>query len=1061
MKKATLLFGVLLAAGLAHAQQKDAAGFTPTQQAFYNNLLTRDSARRAAVQAYLRTHPGTRESYTNEKGTFHLYEITADGRLVYRGTRSNLQSAKTIKTNRLWTGGGLGLTLNGQNSVISSSASRLGLWEPSPVRTTHQEFGGRAITRDLPVFTTSNGNTEHATHVAGTMIAAGVMPNAKGMSNAATLSCYEAQTDELPEILAAGVGGMLVSNHSYGPDFATAPAAARGYYSSECTDYDSIIRSAPNYLPVVAAGNDRDDASGVTYDILVGTALCKNVVAVAAVNILGAGGYTGPASVVMSDFSSYGPADDGRVKPDISAAGVQIYSSYSGTDTSYGTIDGTSMASPAVAGSLYLLQQYNRATKNQSLQASTLKGLVLHTADEAGAADGPDYSFGWGLLNMERAVNMLRDATGSFLVTEQNLTNGIPYRKRISTPGGPFKATVCWTDPAGIPIPGNPLNDRTASLINDLDLRLIDSATNTPVTGALPWMLDPANPTNPATRGDNTVDNVEKIWVANLPAGTYYLEVTNKGTLAGTTQAFALMADSLTPASNLNLVSVSVAASANPVCVGTSVTFTATPTGATNPTYQWTKNGTNIAGATAAAYTSSTLANGDVIACRMTSGGASFNSNTITLTVKARPAAFNLTANSATTFCNGNSVTLAPNAAANASFPNYQWSNNGGAIPGATSASYVATASGSYTVTVSDNTGCGRTSVARAVTVNSLPVASISGQNPFCVGSSTVLNASPTAAGNIYRWTRGSQPLAVTTPQYNTATVGSYTLKVTDANGCVGISPAFALTSTTPPGVFNLTANSATTLCAGGSVMLSPNPTANFSGFSTYQWSNNGVAIAGATSAMYTATVTGNYTIAVSDNAGCGRTSVARPVTVNTAATAPPATITPLGSTTIGAGGSVTLQANAGTGYTYQWFMDNVAVSGSTGRNITANTGGSYTVRVTSGSCSNLSSAVVVTETGAKESRGVTSGSDGVLEGYFSFSAFPNPADDRVTLRTNGAVSQKATVQVMTLTGAAVKEVEMKEGQTEIDLSGMASGVYLLRYKDAEGRTGIIRLVKQ
>ncbi len=494
----------------------------------------------------------------------------------------------------------------------------------------------------------------------------------------------------------------------------------------------------------------------------------------------------------------------------------------------------------------------------------------------------------------------------------------------------------------------------------------------------------------------------------------------------------------------------------NPFCVGSSTVLSASPTG-TGHTYRWTM-GSAVLASTASQYTANAVGSYTV---SVTDGnGCMGTSPAFALTSKTPPAVFNLTAGSTTTFCAGGSVTLSPNPSTNLSgFPNYQWSNNGVAISGATSSNYPATASGNYTIAISDSTGCGRTSVARAVTVNSLPAASISGQNPFCVGGSTVLNASPVGSGNTYRWTMGGTVLSATTAQYTANVVGSYTVRITDGNGCVGTSPAFALTSKTPPAVFNLTANAATTFCAGGSVTLSPNPSANLSGFPNYQWSNNGVAVSGATSISFSVTASGSYTLTASDSMGCGRTSVARAVTVNPT---PVATITPLGSTTIGAGGSVTLQADSAAGYTYLWYKNNGVVSGATGRNYTANSGGSYTVQVTSGSCSQMSAALVVTQTGAKESLGVTSsGSDGFSDGHFAFSAFPNPAGDHVTVRTNGAVSQRAVVQVMTVAGAAVKEVEMKDAQTEIDLSGFASGVYLIRYKDAEGHTGMVRLVKQ
>ncbi len=109
-----------------------------------------------------------------------LQRIDAEGKPVYYVTQSNLTAAQTTRASRLWTGGGLGLELNGQGMIV-------GEWDGGPTRITHQEFGTRATQRDGVPFTTHNGNTNHATHVAGTMVASGVDGNAKGMAHQATL----------------------------------------------------------------------------------------------------------------------------------------------------------------------------------------------------------------------------------------------------------------------------------------------------------------------------------------------------------------------------------------------------------------------------------------------------------------------------------------------------------------------------------------------------------------------------------------------------------------------------------------------------------------------------------------------------------------------------------------------------------------------------------------------------------------------------------------------------------------------------------------------------------
>lgn len=128
----------------------------------------------------------------------------------------------------------------------------------------------------------------------------------------------------------------------------------------------------------------------------------------------------------------------------------------------------------------------------------------------------------------------------------------------MTTPGGPFKATIAWTDVPGTPLVNPALNNRTPSLVNDLDLRIVNVATNQVLTDS-PWKLDPDNPSAAATRGDNVVDNVEQVYIANLPAGTYKLRVTHKGTLqtppmymipgarqGSTSQDFSLFATGIT-----------------------------------------------------------------------------------------------------------------------------------------------------------------------------------------------------------------------------------------------------------------------------------------------------------------------------------------------------------------------------------------------------------------------------------------------------------------------------------------------------------------------------------
>ena len=91
------------------------------------------------------------------------------------------------------------------------------------------------------------------------------------------------------------------------------------------------------------------------------------------------------------------------------------------------------------------------------MRAATLKGLVIHTADECGPADGPDYTYGWGLMNTLKAARAISaDVAEAFTISELMLWDGCMGELRISTDGtsDELRVTVCWTDPPGTPPAG-------------------------------------------------------------------------------------------------------------------------------------------------------------------------------------------------------------------------------------------------------------------------------------------------------------------------------------------------------------------------------------------------------------------------------------------------------------------------------------------------------------------------------------------------------------------------------------------------------------------------------
>jgi len=488
----------------------------------------------------------------NDSVTMELQYINEFGSPQYYITE-NKNAAATVSTNRVNSGGGSGYSLDGSGMTVHE-------WDGGAVLGTHQEFDSRVTQGDGATTT-----HYHATHVAGTMIGSGVDANAKGMAPEANLRAFDWNNDESEMASEAATNNSLVSNHSYGYGrgwvwdgsswswYGNASVSDQedylfGCYDQQAKDWDEIAYNAPYYLIVKSAGNDRGD--GPTnppypldgpYDCISHSGLSKNILTVGAVNDVPQG-YQQPSDVVMSSFSSWGPVDDGRIKPDIVANGVGLYSATDSGNEDYLSLNGTSMASPNAAGSLILLQEHYEDLNGSGsfMKAATLKALVIHTADEAGTDDGPDYQFGWGLMNTEKAVLKITEDQTNDVISEHTLTDGGTYTETITaTSGYPIKVTVVWTDPAPTTLPPSlTLDPTTKMLVNDLDLRITDQSANT----FYPWKLDVANPSNPATNtGENDVDNVEVVLIESpTPGETYTITVDHDGTLSSS-QDFSMI----------------------------------------------------------------------------------------------------------------------------------------------------------------------------------------------------------------------------------------------------------------------------------------------------------------------------------------------------------------------------------------------------------------------------------------------------------------------------------------------------------------------------------------
>jgi len=494
-----------------------------TQAAFEFNRDRQEALDLAAIY-------GWAESYETENGGQGLLVGVLDGNYPLYYETTNKGAGITARVDRVHTGGTAGLDLNGENMLV-------GVWDGGLVRTTHELLENRVTPIDG-----ATTFSDHSTHVSGTILGSEAFQagNAKGMAPLAEIISSDFNNASSEALNAVATYGLLVSNHSYGIPADQSPVWFLGKYDSNARLWDQITFSAPYYLPVYSAGNARNtnhpnQADG-GYDILTAYSNSKNVLVVAATfQVLN---YVNSTSVNMSSFSSWGPTDDGRIKPDISAKGVNTFSSVGPGNSNYANYSGTSMSAPSVAGAAILLQQhYSNLNAGEFMLSSTLRGLIIHTADEAGAAPGPDYRFGWGLINTERAAAVLTNNGTTSTVQELTLPQANVFTLTgTAIPGERLVASITWTDKQGNVTAGQIEDDDTPMLVNDLDLRVTDSNN----VEFLPWILDHTNFSAPATNGDNFRDNVEKIEIDN-PVGDYTITISHKGVLLNDQQVVSLI----------------------------------------------------------------------------------------------------------------------------------------------------------------------------------------------------------------------------------------------------------------------------------------------------------------------------------------------------------------------------------------------------------------------------------------------------------------------------------------------------------------------------------------
>lgn len=491
--------------------------------------------------------------------------------------------------------------------------------------------------------------------------------------------------------------------------------------------------------------------------------------------------------------------------------------------------------------------------------------------------------------------------------------------------------------------------------------------------------------------------------------------------------------------------SVTVSASQNSICTGTSVTFTATPThGGSLPTYQWKVNGANV-GSGSATYSSSSLANGDLVEVVMTSNAncasaTTATSNQISMVVSSPVTPTVSITESANNICSGTSVTFTATPSSGGSSPSYQWKVNGSNVAGTgnTYTSTTLTNGDAVSVVLTSSMACVTsptvTSNSISMIVNNSVTPSVTvtaSVNSICPGESVTFTANPTFGGSNpgYQWRRNGVNVGSNQATYTTSTLASgetVSVVMTSNSSCAGTptatSSSVSITVNPVPNVNITTSVPIADLCKGDQLNLSASPTGG-------TWTGPGIS-GGVFDASAAGTGTHQLIYTYQNGAGCSdRDTITVPVVI-------------VPKPTVSVSNNV-LTCNE-NGYNYQWFNSNGPIAGQTGQTYGPSQNGSYYVRISSGDCFDNSDPVVI--------------SDIHVDNWIlikSFELYPNPAATRLTVDIQAGHNEPVTLTVSDMSGKVLMDARHQvvpgRSTVELDVRNLPSGVYALRGQSVSG----------
>ena len=397
---------------------------------------------------------------------------------------------------------------------------RIGIWDGNVGD--HVDYGNRVHRCEFEQSVSTTG--AHGMHTTGTIVGSGLLdPKARGIAPEAEIWTYnygissngKPVAQEMFETYQAE--NISLTSNSYGLKISKLCAYDEffNYTMMGNQNVDYLSYNIPTLTHVYAAGNDqttckRPFSHSGNYS--------KNIISVGALDAFG----------TITHFSSFGPLLDGRIYPIVSAYGYAVSSTVA--EQKYAPMNGTSMACPNVTGHLALLTQRWKQLHGGALPVNYfLKALIANTADDAGNR-GPDYKYGFGILNAEAAVSVIESESYELAqLTTDKLQNDLT----VQVPAGvkELRVMLCWNDP----VVRKEYVTGESPLVNDLDLSVaLGSTTHLPLT------LDHKSPDTEAVEAVNKVDNIEQVVIRTPTAGAYTIKV-NGVLKQGDVQPYAIV----------------------------------------------------------------------------------------------------------------------------------------------------------------------------------------------------------------------------------------------------------------------------------------------------------------------------------------------------------------------------------------------------------------------------------------------------------------------------------------------------------------------------------------